>query len=494
MTLVTLWWLTFFTAVGLCLGSFLNVVIYRLPMGLAITEPRWSFCPHCYNRVAWYDNLPVFSYFLLRGRCRNCWSPIASRYPIVEMMSALIVLALLDAIVFQQVRGGLHARPDVNWRLSEDWPILLAHIILFASLLAMSAIDLQFYWVDIRFTHFATVAGIVLHTIWTPASEIDWPRPSGVTAATCMVAFVSFVLVWFFLIHPPPNDGPDDSDERSGQDAVASSESPRIDADDHSTEQVLPDAWSARANDKATLAPSAVSLTIFIVIWIIMALSLTSAGFDMTFHARSTMILLALLAILLFQAAQSRGADLEIAEAIESEAPDARRMTMRELAGLSPALVLGGLTLTLILSNSAIATAFDRAIHWNPKHGEWQPIWGLSTAISGYIIAATLGWSVRILANLSFGREAFALGDIHMMAAAGAVAGWPVAILGFVITCFVAILGWVVLLPFKKSRVIPFGPWLTIGFLITTLFYRDIVQSPVVTRIVDTTRMLISDN
>ena len=83
------------------------------------------------------------------------------------------------------------------------------------------------------------------------------------------------------------------------------------------------------------------------------------------------------------------------------------------------------------------------------------------------MIAAGAGWAVRIVSNLAFGKEAFATGDIHMMAAAGAVAGWQVVMLGFVLTCLLASLGWLVLLPFKRGRAIPLGPWLTIGFLVT---------------------------
>ena len=96
---------------GLLVGSFLNVVIYRLPK---MMERQWaaecaqasgnslpdaepfnlvvprSSCPHCAASIAWYDNVPVFSYALLRGRCRQCQAPIALRYPAVELCSALL--------------------------------------------------------------------------------------------------------------------------------------------------------------------------------------------------------------------------------------------------------------------------------------------------------------------------------------------------------------------------------------------------------------------
>ena len=80
---------------GLCLGSFLNVIIYRLPReGVSINHPRRSLCPFCGAAIAWYDNLPILSYLILRGRCRHCSRGISPRYPLVEFISGLLVLAV----------------------------------------------------------------------------------------------------------------------------------------------------------------------------------------------------------------------------------------------------------------------------------------------------------------------------------------------------------------------------------------------------------------
>lgn len=73
--------------VGLLIGSFLNVCIYRLPRDLSVVRPR-SFCPSCQAAIAWYDNVPVVSYLVLRGRCRHCRAKIPWRYPLVELMTA----------------------------------------------------------------------------------------------------------------------------------------------------------------------------------------------------------------------------------------------------------------------------------------------------------------------------------------------------------------------------------------------------------------------
>lgn len=83
---------TFAFLFGLIFGSFLNVCIYRLPRGLSVVTPR-SACPHCHQPIAAYDNIPVASWVLLGGRCRNCKAPITPRYMIVELICGLLFLA-----------------------------------------------------------------------------------------------------------------------------------------------------------------------------------------------------------------------------------------------------------------------------------------------------------------------------------------------------------------------------------------------------------------
>jgi prepilin signal peptidase PulO-like enzyme (type II secretory pathway) len=80
---------------GLLAGSFLNVVIYRLPRKLSVVWGR-SFCPRCKKKISWFDNLPLLSFILLKGRCRHCRSPISWRYPVVELLTGvLFVLGVL---------------------------------------------------------------------------------------------------------------------------------------------------------------------------------------------------------------------------------------------------------------------------------------------------------------------------------------------------------------------------------------------------------------
>jgi leader peptidase (prepilin peptidase)/N-methyltransferase len=110
------------TLAGLCVGSFLNVVIARLPSHRSIAYPG-SACPSCGSAIAWYDNLPVLSYLLLRARCRACRTRISPRYPVVE-----ITCALLFALAYLRFGGGFR---------------LASALVLVSTLIAITGIDLD---------------------------------------------------------------------------------------------------------------------------------------------------------------------------------------------------------------------------------------------------------------------------------------------------------------------------------------------------------------
>ena len=82
-------------AAGLILGSFLNVCAYRMPRDISIVKPARSFCPECEHMIAWYDNIPVVSYFLLRAKCRHCGAKIPPSYPLVELGTAVAFVVCL---------------------------------------------------------------------------------------------------------------------------------------------------------------------------------------------------------------------------------------------------------------------------------------------------------------------------------------------------------------------------------------------------------------
>jgi leader peptidase (prepilin peptidase)/N-methyltransferase len=89
-------WLWFIPAflIGACIGSFLNVVIYRVPLGMSVNEPKRSFCPLCKNPIPMWLNFPMISWLWLRGKCRECHAPIAFRYFGVELLTALLFTAV----------------------------------------------------------------------------------------------------------------------------------------------------------------------------------------------------------------------------------------------------------------------------------------------------------------------------------------------------------------------------------------------------------------
>ncbi len=79
--------------IGAVFGSFLNVLIIRLPQNISIVRPR-SYCPKCNNTILWYNNIPIISFFLLKGKCSFCNEKISKQYPLVEVLSAIITLVL----------------------------------------------------------------------------------------------------------------------------------------------------------------------------------------------------------------------------------------------------------------------------------------------------------------------------------------------------------------------------------------------------------------
>lgn len=87
--------MTYAFALGAVVGSFLNVLVYRLPREMSILRTPPSSCPACSTPILWYDNIPLYSWLVLRGKCRECRAPISLRYPMVELTSGVLAVAAL---------------------------------------------------------------------------------------------------------------------------------------------------------------------------------------------------------------------------------------------------------------------------------------------------------------------------------------------------------------------------------------------------------------
>ncbi len=137
---------------GLLIGSFLNVVIYRTPRGESIAFPA-SHCPSCNTPLKWYHNIPLFSWLFLGGKCAYCKKPISKQYPIVELLNGLLWLAIF-------------------YKLGAVWyyPFIAAS---FSALLALSIIDIKYMAVPDS----VNIFGLVMALVTPHIIDLDWNNP-----------------------------------------------------------------------------------------------------------------------------------------------------------------------------------------------------------------------------------------------------------------------------------------------------------------------------
>ncbi len=176
--LIVLW----LTALGGAIGSFLNVVVYRLPLGISLIDPP-SHCPTCKRRIPWYDNVPVFGWIVLRGRCRGCGGSISIRYPLVEALTATMFGTLAAVEHFSQganlplraveVAEGFSMAGTSGLQL---YCVYLFHLLLLCTLLCAALIEFDRKRPPPRLFVPSLAIGVVAPLVWPLLRPVAaWP-------------------------------------------------------------------------------------------------------------------------------------------------------------------------------------------------------------------------------------------------------------------------------------------------------------------------------
>lgn len=187
-------WLVFVFALGCCIGSFLNVVVYRLPRDKSLVTPP-SSCPSCERPIRFYDNIPLVSWLVLGRRCRYCKTPISPRYFVIELLTGSVFLGLFLLYFYTDVRK------NVQPYVARGWLVYLLHIILLAAFIAASAIDLEYWIIPLSLCWFVTAVGLVGSTVGglviDPAQIRDYtllPFASAASGALAIGATIGLIV------------------------------------------------------------------------------------------------------------------------------------------------------------------------------------------------------------------------------------------------------------------------------------------------------------
>ncbi len=402
-------YIIFVFALGACVGSFLNVVVWRLPRGESLVTPP-SHCPKCNRPLNWYDNIPIFGWIKLRGKCRFCRQPISPRYPIVELLTAALFAFYFIAFYVLQYRtccprppmtlkfdsyGQATSVALTQWVLRDSWPIYALFMLMISGLLAASLIDAELFIIPIEIPRVLAIAGFIVHAI------ADRPTVPG-----------SLNLVGEF--------GP----------ALA-----------------------------ALSAGAAVGLGISLILWMLAWMPTSFPHGEPLLDVDRKMLEEEI------ARAQAAGEPIEDQPLPPSYTPRQIRAEIRkEILFQFPPLLLGGAWLA--------ATAFVPAIHafWlNLLRFDW--LTALLGSLLGALIGAFVVWVTRILGTLAFRRVAMGLGDVHLMFGVGAVIGAIGATAAFFIAPFFGILIAIYRLVTRKGREMPLGPYLSLASAVVLLFY-----------------------
>ncbi len=406
----------FVFAFGACIGSLTNVLVYRLPLGLDVVTPT-SRCPSCGTKLTWRENVPIFGWLMLRGRCRFCRSSISAEYPLVEAFVGLLFVLLYVVLYADQGRFlGLHVgvmRPE--WGLNgfrTTWPTYVIWVVLFSCLTAATIIDARTYHIPMVLTWVPALVGVLFHL-----GHALWVQYGGL--------HLMFARGWTWTIPTPSvNDWPWIGASLGGMLGLLLSNillsrgvMRRSFADyDEWESQALGQRQEAGGGPGGPGEPAATT-----DLWI--------------------------------------------------RYPHARREMLRELIFLAPCVGLG-------LAGAGLAVKLGGPWSVHPATGAAlagmpAPLWltVLGGSLMGFLIGGGFLWLMRIVFSLALGKEALGLGDIHLMAAVGACLGWIDATLAFFGAALVGLV-WTILgaiLGGKIKRAMPFGPYLAIATLLIVL-------------------------
>ena len=161
---------------GAAVGSFLNVCIYRWPVDLSINRPRRSFCPQCKHPIPWHHNLPLISWLALGGRCASCGAKISFRYFAVELVTALLFLAIWQRF---------------------PWQMSIAYWIFVSFLIIGTFIDFEHFIIPDRVTIGGTITGVACSIVVPSLMQTDSRVAAGIRAA--LAAALGYVILWIVL-------------------------------------------------------------------------------------------------------------------------------------------------------------------------------------------------------------------------------------------------------------------------------------------------------
>lgn len=491
---------TLFLLLGFCVGSFLNVVIWRLPhLGrevlylektgkLTLSWPP-SHCPTCDKKIRWYYNIPLGGWLVLRGRCAGCKTLIPIRYPLVELGTGVIFAALFLAY-FRYDFSSLSTSPFKVGKIFLVHPILL-HLLFVSLVLSASAIDADWYIIPLSIPILITVLSLLLTPMmqWRP-DLLPYLDPSGPLAWPTLGAFfgliVANVLLWFRIIprsfeqynealaaeekklHEIKNDSKKEKapDSASPAKAVAVGVQSHSDVAPGSSLPVAPGGAASPAQDspqRMTPPPRTKRIWPSIAASLLMMAGAVAAWYYLSAIYAGPLALFAGILIFLVGVLPRQADTPDVTDEVLAEinVPNARIEILKEAFFLAFPLV-GAMIGVLVQQNQWMVPPV--------------PYGRLLGVIFGFLIGGGLVWAIRILGTLGFGKEAMGLGDVHLMAAVGCVLGAANVSIAFVLAPFLGLMWAAVLAVARRPNILPYGPWLSVSSIMCLLIGKPILN------------------